>query len=68
MNVDQLTFRMDHKLYCMERAIERCDYDSATILSAQSDYYAFQIAKQTGVGLEAFNPENGRRIEYVDLH
>lgn len=39
----QWQFTLDHKTLCMERAIERCDYDAANIFSAQADYYRRQL-------------------------
>lgn len=39
MNPEQAQFRFDHKKLCMERALERCDYDAANIFAAQAAYY-----------------------------
>jgi hypothetical protein len=41
---EQLQFRRDHKTLCLERAIERCDYDAANIFSAQRDWIDGQMA------------------------
>lgn len=46
MNATQARFRYDHKLLCMERALERCDYDAANVFCAQAAYYARLIDGQ----------------------
>jgi hypothetical protein len=52
MSAEQAVFRYQHKIMCMERAIERCDYHAANIFCAQAAYYRRLI---TG---EALTTEN----------
>lgn len=54
---EQLLMRYEFKLYCLERALERCDYDAANIFSAQAAYIASVI---DGVKLDVSNRNDYR--------
>lgn len=54
---EQLLMRYKFKLYCLERALERCDYDAANIFSAQAAHIASVI---DGVKLDASNRNDYR--------
>jgi len=62
MNLIQLQFRRDFKKLCMERALERCDYDRANIYSAQLDWFDRQIDSAQLHPLSPAEPGGDRHV------
>ena len=49
IQIEQLQYRLDFRVLCFERAVDKAEYDKANIHAAQAEYIAGRILQLGGV-------------------